>query len=214
MPFHYKRRRYKKKRGKSAYFIAKRALKKVNYISKGIEKKFYDIDASLLTVDWTGGFSVTLNDPAVGGTDIDRIGDRVHGLFLNVRGRFEIGDDDLATQIRIIIFMDKRNTVSSTADMLTDIGTELAPVGQYQRDMRNDWIKLWDKTYVLTDVGKSMIQFNKHIRLNKVTVFNLNTQTINQNRINIMYVSNIPTGMPNSAYPTVQVRTRYFYNDL
>ncbi len=214
MPYRrrYKKRRYKK-RGKSAFSLAKKALKKVNKISKGVELKFVDRDLTSININDDGDFSISANDPSQGFSDTTRIGDKIRCTHMLLNGRIAIGDDNLNTQVRMIVFWDKRNTISTPADILTLTGTGLAPLGMYQHDLRGDWIKLWDRTFMLTDVNTSVAHFRKVIRLNKTSVFNDGSIVFNQGRINILYISNIDSSQPATSLPTAFVRSRVFYQD-
>ncbi len=212
MPSHYKKRR--KKNSKSAYNMAKKALKSVSRISRGIEAKHFDVTAGINNVDDAGNFSADLFIPPQGFSDLARIGDKVQCTSLLLRGRVEIGTDLLNTQFRMIVFWDKRNTISTTADILPLIGTNQLPISHYNHDLRGDWIKLWDKTWELTEVDRSVQIFQRRIRVNKTTVFNQGSTVVNQGRIGILYVSDISNGQVATAKPNIFLQTRAFFLDM
>lgn len=213
MPYRrYKKRRYKKN-SKSAYGIAKKALKKVNKISRGIELKFFDRDLTQVDISDDGTFSAPANDIAQGLGDSQRIGDKILMTHMEIRGRCPIGPDLLNTQLRMLVYYDKRNTVSNVDDIWNLVGSGLSPLSMYQHDKRGDWIKLWDKTFMLTGVNTNVAQFRKVIKLNKTTVFDDASVDFTKGQIRAVYISNIPFGQPASSLPDAFVWSRVWYQD-
>ncbi len=212
MPSHYKRKR-RYKRGKSAYSIAKKALHKVNKISRGVELKFYDRDLTQVDITSSGTFSAVVNDISQGLGDSQRIGDKFLMTHMELRGRCPIGPDLNNTQLRMIVFYDKRETIQIPLDLLAFVDSGLAPLSMYNHDKRGDWIKLWDKTFMLTGVNTSVAQFRKIIKLNKTSVFDGGTTDFTKGRINVLYISNIAAGQPASNYPDAFVESRVYYQD-
>ncbi len=207
----YRKRRRKKK---GAYAIAKKALKKVNRISRGIESKHLTVNAAEANVDDDGTFTADLNIPVQGLLDSNRIGDAIFCTGVHIRMNYTAGANDLSTQLRVILIWDKYNTVGSD-DLLISRGTNQAPLSMYNVDTRKDWIKLMDKNVILTSPdGSSFRQMNKFFRLNKETKFLAAGQTITKGRLVLFYISNIDSGGTDADKPNVLCQSRVFYSDL
>ncbi len=212
MPY---RRKYKKKGGRGAYSLAKKALKKVNKISRGVEHKHLTTAITQGNIDDDGHLVTTaLNIPVQGLLDTNRIGDTILCKSVHLRLNFVTGSSDLNTQFRIILFWDKFNTISAVGSILANIGDSNAANSHYDVDLRRDWIKLMDKTVILqSPSGSKMKHLNKVFKLNKMTQFIAASTTVSKGALRILYISNIDSGGIDADKPNVVGLARLFYTD-
>ncbi len=209
-------RKYKKRSGRGAYSIAKKALKKVNRISRGVEHKHLTTAITQGNVDDDGSLIATaLNIPVQGLLDSNRIGDTILCKSVHLRINYRAGDAlTEPTQFRFILFWDKMNTVSAVGDILANIGDSNAANSHYDVDTRREWIKLMDKTVILTSpAGSSMKHLNKVFKLNKITQFIAAGTTISKGALRILYISNVDSGAADNLKPNVVGLARLFYTD-
>ncbi len=209
MPF---RKRYpRKKYKKNAYSMAKRALKVASGLKRQVEYKHVTFDQSIDTISYTGDVTTDCNNTIQGTNDTTRVGDKIFCNSMRLGFRLEKGD--VNCNLRVLIFWDKQNTIGGPNDLINSGGTILAPLGQYNVDTRNQWIKLFDKQYVLYD-NKPVISFKKSLRIHKQTLYSQGTANIASGRIAMMYISDIPLGQPIGSYPNVKCSQRLYFSDL
>lgn len=187
MPY---KRGYKRKRSsrkKSAYSMAKMALKKANRIESRQEKKHTDLNIGGTDVDWDGT-EATLNLIAQGTEDTDRIGDkctmtscRIH-LRLLLNGRAD-------ACFRIILMYDKQDQYSSIIDFLQVVGTSAVVTSAYNVDLRNQFIILYDKRFILNDGDRRQRLVNIDRKLNKLVKFNAGTTDLESGALKLFVMS-------------------------
>ncbi len=208
------KRKYRRRGKKSAYGIAKKALKKVTFLSKGVEHKHFDVDASISQVDFAGDLTPLLNIPPQGIADFERIGDQIFVTSLHLRMRFVIGTARVNTQCRCVVFWDKYATINLPAEILAITLDTNAPLSHYNVDIRRDWIRLADFNVALTDVHQATKVYNKVIKINKTVKFDAGLTDINKGRLQMLYISNIPSTDAAANKPNMLCESRIYYMDL
>jgi len=207
----YRRRKYK---SKSAYGIAKKALKKVNKITKGIEHKHISTTITVANIDDDGAYTANLNVPAQGLLDSNRIGDSILCNRVHLRLTAVTGSNDNSTQLRMILIWDKYDTIENVGDILISVGDSNAPNSHYNVDTRKNWIKLMDKNIILqSPSGSKMKYLNKVFKLNKLTQFNAASTSPNKGALVLLYISNIDSGGSDADKPNVVGTARLFFTD-
>ncbi len=208
MPY---KRRYRKKKG--AYALAKRALKKVNKISKRVELKQNQKDITALAINWDGAIlGFNLNDVTQGIGDSNRIGDRITNTSLYLGIDAFRGLDDCT--VRCIAFWDKQNTITAVNQILDFVGTPIAVVSDYHVDKRHEWTKVWDKVFTLSQFDVNIRQMRKRFKVNKLTQFNASTTVINTGALKLLYITDLANGLPLTEYPIINGMSRFYFSDL
>ncbi len=211
MPY---KKHYKKRRSRGAYSLAKKALKKVNKISRGIEAKHLTTAITAGNIDDDGVFTSNLNIPVQGLLDTNRIGDTIMCKSIHLRMNYVTGSANLNTQLRFILIWDKYDTIDTVSDILANTGDSNAANSHYNVDTRREWIKLMDKTVVLqSPSGSKMKHLNKVFKLNKITQFNAAGTDINKGTLFLLYISNIDSGLADADKPNIVGLARLFYTD-
>lgn len=174
----YKRKRRVTKKSKSAYSMAKKALKISKKISSQIEIKHYDLDFNgSQNLDWNGlRINLNVNIPQ-GLTDSQRVGDKIKmvgnrlhfGLFLNGNAQ---------SIIRCILMYDKENSIEFATDFLEVTGSTSVVYSPYDVDDRHRYIILHDKVYSMStgNTRRKFINFSK--KLNKTTQYEGGTTSV------------------------------------
>ncbi len=208
MPY---KKRYKRKR-KGAL---KKLIKKVNKISRSIELKHFTSSLSAPNVDDDGEFILDLNEPDQGLLDTNRIGDTIFVTGCHVRLSWTIGSAENLTQVRMILLWDKFNTVGDISDVLIDgTGTSSACLSHYNVDTRRDWIKLYDKSMILTSPsGSAFRSINKFFKINKKTQFLGGTEVITKGRLRLLVISNADSAGTDPDKPNMLGFSRIYYRD-
>ncbi len=208
-PMPYKKRRRRRKKG-----VLKKLIKKVNKISRSIELKHFTSSLGAPNVDDDGEFIIDLNEPDQGLLDTNRIGDSIFCTGVHVRLSWTIGGNNNMTQVRMILLWDKFNTVGDISDVLISVGNSSACLSHYNVDTRRDWIKLMDKSFILTSPsGSSFRQLNKFFKLNKKTQFLGGTETITKGRLKLLVISNADSAGTDPDKPNMLGFSRIFYQD-
>lgn len=205
----------KKRRSKSAYGLAKKALKKVNRITRGVEHKHLTTLITSANIDDDGLiFGTNLNIPEQGLLDTNRIGDTILCNSVHLRMNYIIGSNDVNTVLRIILIWDKYDTISTVGGILVSVGDSNGVNSHYNVDTRREWIKLMDKTVVIqSPSGSKLKHLNKVFKLNKVTQFNASTEVINKGSLKLLYISSIDSGLLDADKPNIVGFARLFFTD-
>lgn len=149
----------------SARSLAKRALRKVNKLSQGVEVLSHNKDNLQIAATATGG-SITLNEIAPG--DGVREGNYITGKALQIRLTVYNTNISLPGQVRVIFFLDKNRLYLNADDILEDNTTgETLCLSQYQREQRKNYKFYFDKNVTCAPRGQpgSSRTFRLHIPL-------------------------------------------------
>jgi len=189
----YRKKRYPRKTGTNWASIAKTALKTAKWVAGIINAEFkYNLaSASLVTPTWNGTVN-TLCDPIQGNGVDQREGDSIKMKDIVVRGVIDYNTLGVAEMIRVIIFIDKQNTITTASQLLQTVGVYLATESEKNEDNKFNTKTLYDKTFMVS-ANKPQTKFKWVSKLGFHTHFNKGSATINTNALKICYISQNPT---------------------
>lgn len=210
MPKKYRRRRYKKK-SKSAYAIAKRALKKATMVSKAQELKHYDLNfLGPFNLDWFGTvISLNVGIPQ-GLLDTNRIGDSIYCLGVRIKYILDINTSDRA-MCRFILIWDKEDSIATADDMLSATGSANVINSPFIVDDRHRYIVLKDKVVKMNNGDHRIRQITMSKKLNKKTQYEASTTDVTKGRLKLFLFSNIDA--TDASRPFIQGWSRLWYKD-
>lgn len=173
-------------------------LKKVKHLADIVnaEYKYFDTAAALSTIDYTGSLASQIPIPQ-GTTDVTRIGDSVK--IQTMTFRFFLQRNGADSIVRVIVLWDPQNKISSTADVLQNVGTSAAPLQPKNYDKRFQCSFLMDKSFAISS-NNSIIKYQTTIPINKHTQYNGGTTTINTGDLKVFLISNNSTNLPLITY--------------
>lgn len=210
MPTKYIRKRYKKK-SKSAYGLAKTALKKVNKLSSAIETKHYDLAITgPVNIDWNPQLA-SLNNVPQGLADTERVGDKIKMMGLRFRIFLDLNTVQEAL-FRCIVMYDKENDIDSLNAILEQSGIPNAINSPFDVDTRHKYTILHDKVYSASNGYKRLIPINLSMKLNKVSQFNAGTTVHTQGRLRFWIFSDTSDLLVTK--PQWYGYSRVFYQDM
>ena len=182
----YRKKTYKKN-GTNWAGLAKKAFKTAKWVAGLVnsEYKYFDVNILPSAHNYNGTITSALCVPAQGTAAQDRTGDSIKMKNLTIRGEWLLNAAG-ATQetVRIIVFIDKQNNITSGAQLLQSVGNVNAPYSPKNNDNRYDSKFLIDKTYVL-DADNPIKKIDWVIKLNLHQHFNTGTTTVDTNAIRI-----------------------------
>lgn len=200
------KRRYKKAPQKSSTLsniasIAGTALKTAMFVKSlvNVEYKYFDSAASLAVQTWNGGLS-SLCLPAQGVGALQRTGDSIKMKTLTLRYAWERNPLGINNEVcRIVIFIDKENSITLGSQYFTAIGTVNAPFQSKNPDNKYDTKVLYDKlhyvdTYRPVTVKSLVINIDEHCH------FNIGTTTVDKNALKMLLISQTATNGPQFTY--------------
>ncbi len=200
----------KKAQKASTRSIAKKALSKINRYERAGEKKFKDTNILSELFDSTGNI-YTLNSVVQDNTESTRNGDKIYNLFINLNGTFALDPDQTANKLRVILYYDKTNDVAAASNLLEQTGTVNGVNGQYKRQTRDFWIKLFDRQFVINDFHSNVLKWHIRKKLRKDTQFEQASSTIATGAIKLMVLSD--ASAPSGVKPSVTFSSRVSYSD-
>lgn len=203
----YKSRNRKRK---TAYNMAKKALKKVNKMSSAVETKHYDLDFETdQECNYVGNF-LFLNLPDQGVEDTDRVGDSIKMAGLRLKFSLNIDGADRAL-CRFIVMIDKQNEFTVASQFLATTGNENVINSPYLVDERHKYTILSDKVYPMNIGAYRIRQINLSQKLNKKTQYTGGTTAITKNAIKFWFFSDYPVADPDA--PLIKGWSRLWYKD-
>ncbi len=206
------KRSKRKRRPLSSSAQVKKNKADIRKIKSGFEDKFHDTTVGGLLIDNVGQISV-LNNPAQGDTDSTRDGDSIMNKWIDLRGYITIntGATDQVNVVRFLLLWDKQVTIGNAGDVLESVGNVNAPTSPYKHDRRHQFMVLEDFTVSLAQNGSSGIKKIRIIhKLNKKTQFNSASTTINTGCLNLVMITDEPTG---GLRPNFVFRSRVHFLD-
>lgn len=199
-----------------AFRLAKRVADAVN-----IEYKLYD--AAINTAPtWSGTVGI-LNGIAQGTSDSQRIGDslkcqRLSGrLIWDPANFFQAGVNIQSCAVRLIIYWDEQNNVTSAADVLQQTGNVYTVISPKNYDTRFRSRVLYDKTVFFSQnlaSGASYAMNYPHddidIELNAHTQYDAASTTINTGALKYLLISD---NVASTYIPSCRAYLRLTYTD-
>lgn len=173
-------------------------------------KKLINIERKVHTIDQTvnGTYSaslVTLNNPAQGVADTQRIGDSIKNQKLDFAFSITSGSD---CEARIMIIEDKNNDITAS-DLLLFNGTVFATLSPKQWDHRYKTKVLYDKAFTLAAGQDTHLRIGKfNLNLGHHTQFDNTSTTILTGAYKLVFVSNTV-----AATPILRFTSRVEYTD-
>jgi len=188
------------------------ARKVQRQLTKQTEVKYVDVIASDAEVIGFSG-DVTLLNPVAQGTDnIQRIGNKVNGKYLYIRGYIDNNQLQFGTVVRFIVFMDTENQGSTptAADVLSITGDNQAVMAMINLDHTPRYKVLYDKTLTTSSAGNYHALFKAFIRLKGITQSYTGTTAtdVYKNALYSLAIANV-----NTNDPTITFVSRYAYTD-
>lgn len=170
-------------------------------------------DSSLTATPTQTGTLGSLAMPAQGVGSDDRQGDQIRLKSLHFNGKLSIHASATVSVVRIIIIVDKCNTITSIAQAMnsTYTGTARAPYATFNRDTRQNFRVLMDRTYQLESGTNELIhfKFNKRWKKGPIVEFNEAASTVSSNAVKVIFLSDSTTNNPSFDCVT---RTTYVDN--
>lgn len=201
----FKKRSYKKRSYRSNPTwggTAKRALKIAMGVAKLVnaETKFFDINQTVVASNYNGTIA-ELCLPTQGVSAIQREGDSIKMKNLTWRGMITYnGQNEL---VRLIIFIDNQNTITTGAQLLQTVGLANAPFSPKQVDNKYDSKILLDREYMIT-INDPIVKVDFGLEIDTHLHFNYAAATVDKNDLKYCIISQTNvTGATYSFYSRV-----------
>lgn len=179
--------------------VAKKVNKLASKVNKVNELKYFDVNTSSTSVDWSGTVT-TYNVPAQGDTGLTRDGDIIDCMSFDLNMMLEPNSGNAAT-FRVLLIWDKFNTLgTSVGNVLANTGNVFSVISPYNKEYRKNYVVLHDQSYVMDSINKSTYILKKHFKLNKQTIYNAGTTTIRQGALKLAIISNKIAGATAPLY--------------
>lgn len=199
---------------KNALAVATTANSKANSLLKRVEKKYFDNDLGVTSVDSSAtGTLLQWCTPSQGNTAITRVGDTIHVDKVEVKLEWTSGTTAAST-IRFIVLWDKDVTIGNANQILKTLGTISTINSQYNYEYRKNYEVLMDRRYILDTVTKVSGYINKTIKINKNSIFSgAGGATVRKGTLRFLAVSDIASGAAATDKPNFILNARTFYTD-
>lgn len=141
----------------------------------------------------------------------NRIGSSIMVKNITVRGFVRISSGNDANILRLIIFRDHCNSITSVGDYLQTPGNSGAVLTLKQHDSRFNTTRIYDKTFVLDTAKSTLVQFQHSFRnVNKHVQYADNSNTVTHNAFKYIVIQ---SGELTSVSPTITLLTQVEYID-
>lgn len=198
MPYY--KRSYRKRYRRRPMYRRGRYMSKFKRLQKQVyrmkdavgqpEYKHYTGEYNDLSANYTGNVYNLSAVIAQGVLDTNRIGDKIKLQRLVIRGNFIQKNADARAEMRLIIFKDKDNDVSTTADMLSITGTTTAIFSPKLTDNRFKTKILYDKRFAsVNNTAREVVNFNINLPLNFFSQYAGGTTDVTTNALKFILIS-------------------------
>ena len=210
----FRRRRGRKGRSNHSFnwgSIAKTALKTAKWVASVVNVEYKEIQfgSSSTVASWNGTLN-TLNTINQGVGVSQRTGDTLKMKTLALRGEFERNTLGATSEVcRLIIFIDKDNTITTGAQLLNNTGSNAVVYSQKNEDTKYDTKVLYDKSFNVNSVSSPQRFFDIVIKIPYHAHFVAGTSTVGHNALKMAYFCQNAT---NGAKITWQSRLSYVDN--
>lgn len=207
------KKKYRKRKGETgsywntaykAYRLASKVASLVN-----AEHKYYDTQSGFQS-DYNGTLNSLVPIPQ-GDTQSTRDGDSLK--IRNLDLRLQMNSVTSASHVRMVVFIDKLNTITAASDMYEDAGSVFAHLSQKKHMNRYDTVVLFDKTYTLNApaVDDNSNIFKLNIPVNRHVTYEPATTNITAGNLKLLIISDqAPAG---AARPSTSFNARVWYID-
>lgn len=194
------RKRYRKGRQTGWVGMAKKALKTASYVAKLVNAEYKYADQSQGAAASTNGGTIGELCQTIQGTgaNANRTGDSIKLKNLTIRMQMK-QNGSVQESIRVIIFIDKQNTIAGFSTLLASVGTANAIYSPKLENNKFDTKILYDKTFVIT-TNNPIKEVEKVIKLGWHQTYNTGTNTVNNNCLKIGFISQQATAGTTFAY--------------
>lgn len=196
-------------------------LKKLDYkikkMARNQESKIFDTIRNDQTTQADGIFW-TINNMAQGIEVTERIGDKASISYVKLDFVCKIQSTDPASLVRIIVFLDKQNEITTVTDILefsnpiTVIGGIQSYQSEYYRDTRKNYKIIKDIKLQMNPTDKLMVSKKVKFRCNINTLFQNASTTIQTNSIKVLALSTADT-VSGAVPPQLYMYSRVFFKD-
>lgn len=199
------RRRYRRRyrRYGSTRRIAIRAMR----MSKP-EYKFTSVSADIVP-DWNGSL-YDLNNLSQGITDTTRVGDSIYMCKCTLRMQIEIGNPLVPVVLRVIMFFDTQDKISTVTDYLSSAGNVYGVVAYKNQDNKYMTKTLYDRSFPLSSNGKDNFTVRAIVPVHKYSQYNQTVTSPVTGNLKLLFISNTNTA---GAHPQVVWTTMLSYTD-
>jgi len=169
--------------------LAKTALKTAKWVATLVnaEYKYYDVSPSLPIVSNYNGYLTGALCAPPQGVDVEsRTGDSIKMVNMTLRMVINYNGTNYEN-VRVIIFLDKENSVTAVGDYLDVIGTATAVLSPKNQINQYDSKTIMDRTYALSQ-NRPQIIIKKVFKLNIHQHFSASTTTVKNNAIKMIVV--------------------------
>lgn len=190
----YKTRSKQRQWGKYGYSnLAQTALKTAQWVAGLVnaEAKDYYVNQTTINPDHNGQI-VSLNSGIVQGTsDSQRTGDSIKMKTLTLRGQLQAQTNlpGGAELVRVIIFIDKQNEITTGGDLLNIIGSNMSVLSPKDDDKYYQTSFLYDRTFNMSLAQYPQKMFKTIIKLNKHVKYNNSTNAIENGALKLFYIT-------------------------
>lgn len=196
-----KKRYYKKKSGTNWASIAQTALKTAKWVAGLVnaEYKYYDVSPSLpIASTYNGYISGPLCAPPQG-TDVEsRTGDSIKMVNMTLRMLINYNGSNYEN-IRVIVFLDKENSITNVSDYLDTIGTGSSVLSPKNQVNQYDSKTIWDQSFAISANNPQAV-IKKVFKLDLHEHFQASTTTVKNNAIKIIVIGQQPSGGASFQY--------------
>jgi len=205
-----------KRKARKGKLTTKTLAKKIDRVAKKVilrpERKFADTVGSYANMDDAAEASVLLNGVANGATTSTRVGNRVRGSYIVLRGTFfrNAAANQLSDVCRIVIVQDRRQR-SDAGPNYTDVFTNPSWQSHMNWDNRGRFRILYDRTFEL-DANNPSQSMKAVIPTRFVTGYNGNASTdIEQNGVYLLGIGSDANAGGDG--PSFLYNVRYVFTD-
>lgn len=180
--------------------IAKTAFKTAKWVAALVnaEYKYQEASVSLQVPTWNGTL-YTLAVPAQSTGATGRTGDSIKLKALTLRGLIDYNTLGIAEMVRVIIFVDKQNVVTTGAQLLQYTGVYMATNSPKNEGNKFDTKILYDKAFPVS-VYRPQAKFNVVLKLGFHVHFAAGTTTVENNALKMCFISQNPANSPKFSY--------------
>ncbi len=213
-------KRFNRRRKRKKLSDGKKALKMVRQIKSGVEKKFIQVFFQDQQVDWDGN-SFSLNETNIGANDDgQRVGDKITMTSLEIR--LKVGPNinmALPQTVRVIVIVDKHNTINPPDIFLPVGGNLYQPYKMYTIDLRKHFTVLFDKTIRIggnETTDSSRVQNRTWFKSlkNRNVQYQAQTDFANTNAVKLMIWSGFNPTASDDIKPNIFGYSRIRYTDM
>ena len=174
--------------------IAKTALKTAKWVAGLVnaEYKYYDVSpSSLIASTYSGYITGPLCAPPQGVDVESRTGDSIKMVNMTLRMLLQYNGTNFEN-VRVIVFIDKENTITNVSDYLDTIGTTSSVLSPKNQVNQYDSKTIMDKTFAIS-ANRPQAIIQKVFKLNLHEHFQASTTTVKNNAIKMIVIGQQPS---------------------